>query len=484
MKKIYTILLFFLVTMFGYTQTEISSFNATGGGYATTFLTDYQCLGINPANLGWKWNGNTMNLGFLEFSGNIYAQPLTRKQVYGDLFDESIQLNSAEQMTAANEYTDKRMWAQAGITWLGFSYQDEKIGGFAFSIRDRMQWNSKLNDQASQFLFLGYHAPYFDSLAVQENGDTIGYSTDPQFAIKVYQGTRMQAIWYREYNLGYGRVIMNKKDFTWYGGIGVKYITGYGSYQYYQDGDNLVAYSAFSPIFEVEYNEPTPSKIDGNGLKKVGNGFGIDIGFTFLIKEKLKIGVALNDIGFINWNGNVYQGNNVLVYQIETSGMTNYNIFSQGELIVADNKPGDPSMWTGLEKKKMNLPMHVRGGGSYRFNPKIEAGLDFYIPINKDVPGAYEKMVFGIGGHYDPAKWVQLSLSVVTGGQYGTNIPFGVSFFPQRNEKSTWQLGFGVRDMITFFKSKNPNASAAFGFLRFSFGTKKEKLEPGPVASE
>ena len=34
-------------------QTELSNFTATGrGGVATTFATDYQAIGINPANLG------------------------------------------------------------------------------------------------------------------------------------------------------------------------------------------------------------------------------------------------------------------------------------------------------------------------------------------------------------------------------------------------------------------------------------------------
>ena len=36
-------------------QFEGSSFTSTGRGGATTFATDYQAVGINPANLGWEY---------------------------------------------------------------------------------------------------------------------------------------------------------------------------------------------------------------------------------------------------------------------------------------------------------------------------------------------------------------------------------------------------------------------------------------------
>jgi len=478
MKRNYLLIaIFFLAGGLAHAQLEISSFNATGSGYSTSVLTDYQCLGINPANLGWTWNNNSMNLGFLEMGASIYSEALTKKQITGDLFNNEPHLSLAERQQAALNFADKLTWSQAGITWLGFSYQHEKIGGFAISIRDRELWHTIFNDKASDFLFLGYHDPYFDSLAFN-GSDTIGYRKSPKWANEVYDGTHLQSIWYREYNFGYGRQIIEKENFTWYGGIGVRYIAGYGSYQYIQNGMDLSAYTALSPVFDVDYDTPSPSQVTGNGLKKVGDGFGIDLGFSFLIYQKARIGIALNDIGSITWNGNVYNGNNTSVWKIESGGIENYNLFEQGELIDTDNAPGDPNLWQGLDKKKVGLPMHFRGGASYRFMPEIEAGADVYIPLKKDVPGAYEKVVFGIGGRFDPAKWVQLSIGVVSGGYFGTNLPFGVSFFPVRNDKTTWQLGIATRDMLSFFKKENATVSGAFGFFRFSFGKKAQTALP------
>jgi len=95
--------------------------------------------------------------------------------------------------------------------------------------------------------------------------------------------------------------------------------------------------------------------------------------------------------------------------------------------------------------------------------------------LQTDVLGAFYKPVFGIGGRYDPASWVQLSLSVVSSGSsfFGTNVPFGVTFYPVKDESKTWEIGFAVRDLTSLVKQENPTVSFAFGFLRFSFGEKE-----------
>jgi hypothetical protein len=395
-----------------------------------------------------------------------------------DLFNEDITFTSSEKKQAADNFTDTRLWGIGAVTWFGISYQQEKIGGFAFSIRDRGLWKSILNDQAAQFIFMGYNAPFFDVHVYDPDSDydTIGYTSKPfeeTSASIVYKGTDLGFIWYREYNFGYGRMVIDKDDITWYMGIGLKYLVGYAGTQYYQDkNDKLVGFSSFSPLFEVDYGVPSINPDTSGGLKKVGNGFGFDIGTTVKYKD-LKVSVALNDIGSIKWKKNVFEGNDVHVYSIETPGIDNYNIFSQGQLIVADNAPEDPNQWTPLDSKKVKIPMNLRTGASYRFSEKIEAGADLYVPLGQQVPGRYDKAVFGIGGTFNPAKWVQLNIGLVTGGKFGTNIPFGVSFFPVNTDETTWQLGFAVRDIITLFKQDKPTVSLAFGFLRFSFGHKE-----------
>ena len=474
MKKL--ILLLFVLSMpaIMFAQMEAGAFNLTGGGYSTSVITDYQCIGINPANLGWTRNNNHWNIGFFEFTGSVYSEPLDRNAVYNELFNNNMTLTYAQKQQAAIDFTNKRMMGAADMTLFGLSYQDDKVGGFAFSIRQHGMWNSVLNNKAASFLFLGYNDPYFDSVPRPvEHGDTVGYSTHPKKASVVYQGTNASFVWNMDFNLGFGRVSIDKPDFKWYGGIDVRYIVAYAGAMYHQVSDGTVdGFSSLSPLFEVKYNTPTPSAISGGGMKQVGTGWGIDIATSFLIKDKLRIGLSLCDIGQVTYKGNVYEGRDVPVWRMSTAGINNYNIFAQGQLISADNPPGDSSMWVGLKSRKYSLPMNFRGGASYRIIPKVEVGLDFYVPITKAVPGCYDRMIFGMGCHYFPAEWVDLSLGMVTGGQFGTNMPLGVTFKPFYKE-TTWEIGFATRDVITFFNAKNPTVSGAFGFMRFSFGQKK-----------
>jgi hypothetical protein len=473
MKKILFVSAMLLATSILFSQTEISSFNATGSGFSTSYLTDYQCLGVNPANLGWTRNNHKMNIGFFEFAGSIYAEPLSRREVTKDLFNNSFVLDMNGKQEAIDKFTNSRIIGIGSVMGVGFSYQDEKIGGFAFNIRDRFYWNSVLNDDAAGYLFLGWDDPYFDSTAYNTDGDKIaGYSTDPGLSSKIYQGTEQNMYTYIEYNLGYGRKVLENDKIKWYAGLGLKYLAGYGMSQYNVDDDgNLIAFSAFSPIFGVDYEAESPSQIYGDGFKKTGDGYGIDIGTTLEIIKKLRISIAVNDIGSIKWNGNVYKGNDVSVWKIETAGLDNYNIFEQGQLIVADNKPGELDTWEGLAEKTMKLPTNFRGGASYRFNEIIEVGADVFVPLNNNVPGSFEKAIISAGCRYDPVKWVQLSLGVISGGKFGTSVPLGFTFYPIRLNKNTWEVGISTRDMLSYFKSKNPTVSLAMGFLRFSFGS-------------
>ncbi len=483
MKHFY--LLFLTLFYFGLinAQTELSSFTSTGSGYTTATINDYQSLGINPANLGWTRNDHKMNLGLFEFGFSLYSEALTKKQIQNNLYRNPITLDMQGKKDAAAAFTNARMFGTATLMWVGFSYQDEKIGGFAFTVRDRFVWHSLLNDNGASYLFLGYNDPYFDSTAF-ENGKQVGYRSQAAGVGKastIYKGSDNHMLMYREFNLGYGRKVIKNDDFGWYLGINFKYLMGQAMLRYYQkDNGELIGNSALSPGFKVNYSgsgiyDGDVDKLEGSGLKTVGTGFGFDVGTTFEIKQKLKIGLAVNDIGSITWKKNVYEGTDGGVWRTDTPGLDNYNVFEEGQLINTDNGPPPfDTTFVGIAKKKLKIPMNFRGGVSYTFNEIIEAGLDAYVPLGEKVPGNFEAPVFGIGTRVNPAKWVQLSISVVTGGKFGTNVPFGVTFYPLKNDKNTWEIGFATRDMISVFTQTNPTVSAAFGFLRFSFGEIKE----------
>lgn len=473
MKKS-AVLLFSLLFLFAiqnsYSQLDGGAFNSTGSGFSVVNLTDYQSLGVNPANLGWQRNNHTINLGFFEFGASIYSEPLTKKLVFTDLLGSGDDFsNQSEKTQAIKNFTNTELLIRMSNTLLGVSYQDEKIGGFAFSIKQNIFWRSNLNSQASEFLFEGFNAPYFDSIAVQPDGDTIGYSTNPENASRLYNPTDISHIFYNEYILGYGRKLIDKDDFKFYAGLDIKLLQGYGILNYNSvSATEVEGYQALSPYYGVKYNEPTPSALTGNGLKTAGMGFGFDIGVSFEIYKKTRVALALNDVGSIKWDGNVYEGENVPIREIATPGINNYNIFSESGGIIADNT--NLGKWEGKSSKSVTLPMHLRFGASHQPIEQLSFGAEFIMPFDSDIPGAYVDPFYAAGTQYMPAKWFQFSAGFTYGGGYGFNIPLGLTFKPVNNDNVCWEAGFASRDILTWFKQEDPVVSIVFGFLRFSFG--------------
>ncbi|MBN3036001.1 MAG: hypothetical protein JW861_10490 [Bacteroidales bacterium] len=446
-------------------QTGSGVFSVTGSGYSSTIVTDYQCVGINPANLGWKRNQHLMNVGAGNGEISVYSEPLKR-QLVSDLFSSDEAFTPEEKEEAVRNFTGKKLQFEGNLNGLGISFQDENIGGFAFAVKERLFWDSNLNELTSDLLFKGYYSDYFDSLVV-ENGTTVGYTTNPAKVSLLFEDTHLDVLWYREFNLSYGRIIYGSERFSLYGGIGLKYIRGYSIFNYnYTGGGSINAYSALNPVLDVDYDTYSPSRIDGNDYQSVGNGFGADVGLTARIDD-LSLSVSVTDIGQVKWNGNVYEGEDALLENIETSGMNNYNILLLDDNLAFDNlKWGG---WKGLENKTVSLPGAFRAGAAYLLKERFEFGTDLFLPLN-DVPGSYDKVLVGLGTRISPVKWLRGSLGIVTGGETGTSVPMGLSFFPVNNSSFTWEIGLAVRDITTYFSQEKPTVSLAFGVLRFSFG--------------
>ena len=92
----------------------------------------------------------------------------------------------------------------------------------------------------------------------------------------------------------------------------------------------MSAFSSISPIFPIDYggaDSLNPSvKVQPEGSfmpKPVGSGFGVDLGLSFIIADKVKIGLAYTNIGSMTWNGNVYSINDTSIYDTESAGLQN-----------------------------------------------------------------------------------------------------------------------------------------------------------------
>lgn len=450
------------LSMFG--QSQYSSSSATGSGLPTTLLTDYQCVGINPANLGWSNDNKQFHLGLAEVGVGIYSEAITKKEIE-NFFTSDDPFTETDKIDAAKRFANSRMVLDAEAVSVGFSFQKKNVGGFAFKVNDRNLWNIKLNTTAAEILWLGFNSDYFDLKEVDPITQEIvaGISTNPMPAVDLLKGTRITSLWIREYGFSYGRHIFESETFKLYGGIGLKYIQGYSIIEINTEGSELTAFSSLSPVFDINYPKESPSSLSGTNFDPVGNGFGIDLGLTADIVNQFRLSAAINDIGNIKWDGNVYQASySSTIKRIETGGLGNESI---ADLIDALAVQDEVFQWEGVASIDRPLPSTLRGGAAYIGMKKLHAGFDILVPLN-DAPGSRDAALWNLGLRYQPLRSIAISSGVGSGGDASFHWSLGFDF----TVANTWEIGLATRDITTLFKSENPYLSMVFGLLRFKFG--------------
>lgn len=470
-------------------QIERSAFTSTGRGVATTFVHDYHSIGINPANLAWtdKYN-KRVTFGLAEGGVSLYAEALGRQEFRESLVGFDDELTTAEKYEFAANFANSDLAMDFDIQLLGVAvnFNDRKWGGLAFSIRDRMNYYSTFNTQASDILFLGWNAQYFNLLQLDDdNGpiientgslspDTLervvrGISTNQNLASDLFSGSRIKSVWYREYNLSYGREVVSTDDWMIGAGIGVKYLQGIAFTDIEVNDNDYHAIGATTPSFGIDYGEAAqdnPSSVGSNDNtlpSSVGSGVGFDFGLNFIYKQKLRVGVALNNIGSIKWDGNVYRAQDTIVFDIRNDGFNSLNVFEEAEKL--SGKDGVFKQ-QGEVSEVIALPTNFRLGVSYQVHEKVHLGVDYFMSLN-DAPGSFVRPIYGVGGDFQAFNWLRLSLGYLGGGNYSHRIPIGITFTAANG---TWEAGVASRDVVTFLRENGATISAAIGFLRFRVG--------------
>ena len=149
MKKLSFLALSLALGFTSYSQSEYSTFTATGRGGATTFVTDYQCVGINPANLGWHSNfeDKRFAMGYSEFAYSIHSAVLSRQDLRDEFMsmvkkEEGAAFTYDEKLQAARDFAGSGLAMNLDFGSLGMSFATDKFGGIAFRVNDNINWYS------------------------------------------------------------------------------------------------------------------------------------------------------------------------------------------------------------------------------------------------------------------------------------------------------------------------------------------------------
>ena len=488
----------FLFSIFNLSaQTQGSAYTAVGKGVATTFVTDYHSLGINSSALGWGtgYKDKHFTLGMTEFSMGIYSDSLSSdkmsslfKTIRNGALGKKVTADDwRQQAQNATDYLNTGVSMDATYNWFGFSYQNEKLGGIAFNIQERYNWYSKLNADVSKLSFAGKTSDYFDQLTVVFGADTTtiqnhenvsedtlanvisGRLSTPFKLSDVTKGTDIKFTWNRHFNFGYGRKIFGDSTFALFAGIGGRYIISTAMFDFESNENGMRLNSAVSPNYDIDYGEVSSANASNYQEKgkmfprAVGSGYGVDLSVSALLFSKLKVGLAVNNIGAVTYKRNVYSVTDSLITEVRMNGLENNNVTKVMDELL--KKDGILNL-VGEEKVKIQNAATIRLGGSMEFGEKLTVGVDFVAPFDRDAPGSIQNPVFSVGGEVKPVKWLTLSAGYFGGGIYKHNIPVGINFVMKGG---SYEFGISSRDALTFFLKNSNSISAAFGVMRVRF---------------
>ncbi len=445
-------------------QNELSNFTATGrGGVINTFATDYQVIGINPANLGSDRNAIfAFTIG--EAGIGVNSKSLEKPQLKLFLKDTNRKLTQAEKHEFAAAFTSEdAVNLNADFTTLAISGHIPKIGGIAISNRQRVTGHVGLNQNAAEILFLGKNAPVF---ANYKDGDRISIR-------ETLAPTSIQASIMNEFNIAAGTAV-SLPGMKLNIGAGYKYIQGIAVLDVVVDNDVVTAYSSISPFFDINYgtlvNNPDFNQTDiGTGrFKPVGEGHGYDFGLSAEFGNSVRGSVSVTDLGNMVWRGHLLTANDEYITKVTSEGINSFNFFKEVANIVGGTSDSLFNYEPGRELKK-NLPTKLRLGAGLKLSDKVETGLDVCIPMN-DVAGNLVNPFIGAGIDYKVAPLLRLSSGFSAGAGYGFSLPLGVTFVTP-----VYEFGIATRDVLGLVGKENPYLSVAFGFLRFKFKAPESK---------
>lgn len=464
-------------------QTEASDYSRIGfSGYLTSVASDYQCVGINPANLGFVpqsvlWllaspvdygvvrSKRAWSVSALEGGVSLHSDALNREGLANLITQTSSgAFNTEAKIRAARVFADKGVRFSADLILAGASYQSDSWGGVALTVRERIGGTFRFNEAAAKLAFQGRKFEYFDSTAINGNGDTVGYSTNPQQFSKIFDDTRLAMLWFREFGVSYGVRIVNleKAETDIYAGVSVKYLMGYAMIDALTDNGKLKAYSAIAPFFGISYGKATsPSLIAGTNYQHIGNGWSIDLGVTAKLR-RLTVGISVVDIGQMVWTGNVFQAKDTILNGVVSTGFSSYNIFEEAPKITGE---GNYFTWDGLNSRTTTLPSRLRIGASYEWSKQWRFGFDVIYPVNTEA-GSLGQPIVSAGADWQPELWIKAGIGMGGGGNMGVFIPVGITFSLFHG---FWEMGIASRDVLTYFITDTPILSGVIGLTRFRF---------------
>ncbi len=385
--------------------------------YNSTSMGIYS-IGINPANL------SSMDEGSVEFS-TIIPLPLISFHSGTDFLSMN-QLNyyfggvdgKSRVLTESDKQNFNDLFSDGGSVFANFS-----TSLFSFAMKPSIEAGT-FSLSIIDFAGGNFTIPHA-IVDLGLNGNQPGKKYD-------FNDEKFKSWWIRNYGILYSREFQLESE-SWLknisAGVSFKLVHGYyyagiekvntnletGTHNEIQGNADMIGYSAFSDGFGVKYGFDSLQHQSQFGffMPPAGNGFGFDLGLSFLLENNLNVSLALTDIGSISWTKNTakfFATGTILI-----DDLTNQEQLDS----LKDKFIGDAER---IESFSTGLPTVFRFGLGYKLNEKdnflpgtLLLGLDYNQGFN-DLPGNSKTPRVSFGFEWKPGDWIPYFRSGVSLG--------------------------------------------------------------------
>jgi len=435
--------------------------NIRGIGMARTFVADSRGLdavGLNPANLGIPDSGR-VTVAFMPSGVHIGSDVLTYG-MYRDYFTGvdsdggrvSRFLTDADKQRIIGAFQDGvgRVSGELEARPIGISVLVGGVGRFCLTVTERLGFDAQIPQEYARFLLYG---------------NTPGSVYD-------VSATGMTAQWTREFGFSFGRPVPPPSFLkSMAAGIGVKYVQGFGYYELHRMNASLTTATdgVLRGSIDMMARSADIDQLHRSGAgaftpfpAPAGTGWGFDAGISGEVNDYLRVGLAVTDIGWIDWQKNVEVAITQSSFVLDNPLMESQRKAVE-QALKGTRGPGDPFTTSLPTKLRAGVALEMSRLPAFRngFSGEMTVALDYNQGFN-DVPGSTTHARFSLGVEYRPIPFLPLRTGIEVGGEDGFNFALGLGL----------KLGFFELDIASdnlgwiFDRSSFSRASAAFG-LKF-----------------
>lgn len=481
-----------IIVVFGTAvQAQSGHFSAASlgmGGTGTAFLDTYHANFVNPANMMLNSDSKpSTTVGILGGLSATAGGPLANISVYNDYFTtgDVVGGSALNAWFGTNPSASRRMGVEVDAIPIGLSWRGEKMG-LSLALRNRSIATASMNRGYAEVMLLGVNRDRFGtSKPVDFSSRGISFSeVSAAVSIPLLELPSLPGL---------------GKNVKVYAGIAPKYIIPHQTSS--MDFNSTLEVTENEVIHDFEYTFQTVGNLtgqfedyyqasraddfngslgdfvkpDANTFTEVqGGGFGVDLGGTvemdlagpleqfFSFAEgpkKLRVGVAISDLGTVTYNNNAgsFTADKTFTWEgIEfEDGFDQALADSISREIYLNYQPGTKGAI------KQNLPTKLSMGAHLRLG-KLGFALDLQKGFN-EVGMNSRRIALGVGAEYKLFSIIPLRAGYRTGGLTSSSISFGTGLELQNFEFTIGGL------TVPNSRNRGSGVGAAWSGLIFRF---------------